>query len=155
MKNLVLILLVIGLSDVTHAQSPEQKFGDAIVNVLLQQHRLSGDDVSYWREWNSATRRILNKQKLNSFEARKYLLVVFAANEGDLTQTSEYISQTIVKRFVDNSPVLLGALNSMRFADKAFCRAVSDHFDLFSNDDEEEAFLRSNLELSEICGILK
>lgn len=155
MKKLVFILIAISLGGLAHAQSPDQEFADAIVNVLLQQHRLSGNDVAHWREWNSATQKLLNKKILNPSEARKYLLVVFATDTGDLTQTSEHISQTIVERFVDNRRAFLGALNDMRFVDKAFCLAVSDHFDLFSTDDERDAFWRSNLGLAKICGVPK
>lgn len=152
MRMLSVLLIVMGLTNYATAVEDNRGYSDAVVNVLLQQHRVGGNDVQDWRQWDYETSYFLKNNKLSSLEARKYLLIIFATDVGDLTYTSEFISKTIVEKFVDNKQVILDALKDMPYTNKSYCMHLIDYFDLFGDDGLKNSFFLKQKEISLICG---
>jgi len=127
------------------AQAVSKDFSYMILENLLDlnEKQTPEEQVRSWREWDNATAPLLTKRKLNRGDAKIYFLIMFIVQTRSIVATEEYIAETIVQRFEDNTDVFLDTLNELPYLIPTVGSMINTHFRTFSDEKARGVFVEN------------
>ena len=97
-----------------------------------------------WREWDKYTAEILKKEKLTNEEVKAYLLILLITDSRGKVNTSEYISETIIKRLDNNINYFMDTLNELPYFIPIAAKFINEHFITFPGVTDKQEFIDKN-----------